>query len=182
MRSIVTAFAAATLALVPALAMGDEKKPVLLDGKVSIAVPSAFTELSKEEIAAKYPRQNAPGRSFGNERRTVTFGGALTQQPLKPEQLADAEKGMGDQMAKMIPQLEWIRREIVTINGQRWIHFSMITPAIDTKIRNEMYVTSIQGKAFIINLNATVAEYPNYEQAITAMRQSLRVVTASAPR
>ena len=138
---------------------------------------------TREEIDVKYPRANAPGQVYGNERRTVTIAVGMSGTALAADQLAEAHDALGEVMPQLMPGLEWLTREIVTINGRRWIHFAMVTPAVDTKIRNEMYMTSFRGKMLLVNLNATIGEYDAYKGALEEVRSSLRVSldTAAGP-
>ena len=166
------------LCLAAALATSVAAQPQTVNvamGDVSFVVPAAFTELTREEITAKFPRANAPGRVFGNPKRTVTVAGGPTPQPMRPDQLDEARTALEAQLPQLMPKMEWVAREILTINGTRWIHFGMITPAIDTKIRNDMLMTSVGGKVVALNLNSTVEEYPKDQQALDQIRGSLRV-------
>jgi hypothetical protein len=151
-------------------------KPVsLADGAVTFGVPSTFTELSKSEIDLKFPRALPPSRVYGNAKRSVTVAVTFMPTEITRERLPDMKTALEEAMVKVMPDLEWVAREMIEIDGRPWVHLALVTQGLDATIRNEIYVTDLDGKALMINLNATLAEYPKAKPIFEATSASLRI-------
>lgn len=154
----------------------DTRRVALYDGMASFVPPEGFSRLSEELIAAKFPDARGPGIVYGNSRATVSI--AITYPPeriLRPEQLPDFKTFMESFLEKQKKGMEWLRKEFVEINGQRWIHFELISPAVDTKIHNHMYLTSMDERMLMFNFNATVEEYAGHKDALERSKDSIKI-------
>jgi len=154
----------------------DTRRVALYDGAVSFVPPQEFSRMSEEVVAAKFPEAKGPGIVYGNTRTTVSI--AITYPPqrgLRPEQLPDFKSFMESFIEKQKKGIEWLRKEFVEINGQRWIHFEFISQAVDTKIHNHMYLTSTDERVLMFNFNATSEEYDGYKDALERSKDSIRI-------
>lgn len=154
----------------------DTRRVALYDGMVSFVPPQEFSRLSEEVISAKFPEAKGPGIVYGNSKTTVSI--AVTYPPqrvLRPEQLPDFKSFMESLIEKQKEGMQWLRKEFVEINGQRWIHFEFISQAVDTKIHNHMYLTSLDERALMFNFNATVEDYDGHKDALERSKDSIRI-------
>ena len=154
----------------------DPRRVALYDGVVSFVPPEEFSLLSEEIVSIKYPEAKGRGIVYGNSRTTVSI--AITYPPprvLRPEQLTEFKAFMEPVIEKQKPGLEWLKKEFVEVNGQRWIHFEFISPAVDTKIHNHMYLTSLDDRMLVFNFNSTIAEYEGYKDALAKSKESIQV-------
>jgi len=58
----------------------------------------------------------------------------------------------------MYPSATWIRDDIIVQNGQIYMVLELITPAIDTKIHNIIYGTSVGNRFLLIAFNTTIQQ------------------------
>lgn len=154
----------------------DTRRVTLYDGMVSFEPPPEFSRLSEEIVAAKFPEARGPGIVYGNSRTTVSI--AITYPPermLRPEQLPDFKTFMESFLEKQKKGMQWLKKEFVEINGQRWIHFELISQAVDTKIHNHMYLTSLDERVLLFNYNSTVEEYDSYKEALERSKNSIQI-------
>lgn len=154
----------------------DARRVALFDGMVSFAPPPEFSPLSEEIISVKFPEAKGPGVVYGNSRTTVSI--AITYPPqriLRPEQLPDFKTFMESFMEQQKKGMQWLRKEFVEINGRRWIHFEFISQAVDTKIHNHMYLTSMDERVLMFNFNSTIEEYDRYKDALERSKDSIRI-------
>jgi hypothetical protein len=143
---------------------------------VSFVPPQEFSRLSEEIISVKFPEAKGPGIVYGNSRTTVSI--AITYPPqraLRPEQLPDFKSFMEPLIEKQKEGMQWLRKEFVEINGQRWIHFEFISQAVDTKIHNHMYLTSMDERVLMFNFNSTIEEYDGHKDALERSKDSIRI-------
>ncbi len=147
----------------------------LAHGRVSFEPPPGFRPMTEEMIRFKFPRGNPPTHVYANEKLNVSVAITFSPQPLSPTQLPELKSAMEQTLPRMVPGLKWLAREIVEINGTRWVHFELTSHAIDTDIHNHMYMTSFDGKLFGFNFNSTIAQYERYRESLTRSRNSIRV-------
>ena len=160
----------------PTLGIADTQRVALFDGMVSFAPPPEFSRLSEEIITAKFPEAKGPAIVYGNSRTTVSI--AITYPPqrvLRPEQLPELKTFLESFIEKQKKDLQWLRKEFVQINGRRWIHFEFISQAVDTKIHNHMYVTSLEERMLTFNFNSTIEEYDEYKDLLERSKDSIQI-------
>ena len=135
-------------------------KPVsLAGGRVTFTPPPGFAAWTKEQIGRKYPPgPNAPQHVWANsERGTISVAVTFSPARISPEELPELKQFLEGFLPRALPGIRWLKREFVTINGTRWVHFAMTSKAIDTTIYNDMYFTSFDGKMLGFNFNSTLA-------------------------
>lgn len=165
--------AAFVLALLPGIALAET---FAVDGAACrFEAPRGFTPLTKEEIAAKFPSMRAPVSVVGNARRTTTVAYELKPDRLTLAQLPEAKQAFEQIFERVVPGLRWTKRELVTMQGQSWIHFEFTSRAIDTDIHNIMLATSRAGRMLVFNYNATAADFEAVEADLRASILSIRL-------
>jgi hypothetical protein len=145
----------------------------LPQGGVTLNAPDGFTQLSPEEIAAKYPSARRPSFVVGNARRTTTIAMDLKPHTLPPEKLPEVKASFEKLFDRIVPGIEWKERKLIDMQGQQWIYFEMTSRAVDTDIYNIMLVTPHRGKMLVFNFNSTKGEFPQVE---SELRKSIQTI------
>ncbi len=139
-------------------------KEVTIDGgSVVFSVPEDFSELSQEEINAKFPSVNAPKQVIGTERRSTTIAYQLKEQSVKLSDLPDVQKEITKVFDRMIPGIEWKQNALVDLAGQKWLLMEMTSRAIDQDIHNTVLLTSHKGRMLMFNFNSTKKDFSKME-------------------
>lgn len=150
-------------------------KPVELENdNITFDAPDDFTPLTQDEMARKFSPQHGPTGAVGDDTRGVTISYHLTDTALQPEQLPDAQKGIGQGLNQIV-QIKWIKNEIIEINGTKWICFEFISGANDKTIHNIELLTSYRGKLFVINFNASAPRFDAYQNELRASLDSIKI-------
>lgn len=157
------------------LAAASGAQEVFAGGRVSFDVPTGFQQLTPQEVARKYPAATSPMQVYATDLHGVSIAYGATVHALRPDQLAEAKDALANSMSSTRSDLQWVSKDVVTINGTRWVHLEFISQAIDSKIHNHLLATSVDGKMVMITFNATVAKYASYKAALDRTRASLRV-------
>lgn len=89
--------------------------------------------------------------------------------------MPDFKSFMESFIEKQKKGLQWLRKEFIEINGQGWIHFEFISQAVDTKIHNHLYLTSMDERVLMFNFNATIEEYDGYKDALERSKDSIQI-------
>ncbi len=173
-RSTATLLLGLALAITTSTLFAREK--ISIPGStVSLDAPAGFTPLTAAEIAAKFPRTRPPGFVVGNARRTTSIAYDLKPLPIKDDTLEEGLEVFGSMMGRMVPNLVWKRKEIISMAGQRWIFLELTSSAIDTDIYNIMLITPFDGKMLIFNFNSTKEDFAHQEAALRASVASIRL-------
>lgn len=139
--------------------------------------PAEFTELSKVEIARKYPSTHAPGFVVGNAARTTTIAYDLKPQPLPADRLPEVKTEIEAVMERMVPGLQWKARQLIELRGRRWIYLELSSRAVDTDIHNIILITSLKGRMLALNFNSTRSEFPRMEKALRRAIESIVIAS-----
>jgi hypothetical protein len=140
---------------------------------VSFEAPLGFTVLSEAEIEVKFPSRQAPTFVVGNERRTTTIAFDLKPQKISSEQLPELKAAFEQMFERIIPGLQWKKRDFLELQGQKWIQLELTSQAIDTDIYNIMLVTPWRGEMLVFNFNSTKEDFPKVEDAMRASLSSI---------
>lgn len=127
----------------------------LMDGKLSLLLPTNFAPLSAERLARKYPRQQPPQLAYSNPETTVNVAVAHTPHPVPPEQLAAAYSHPERGVKSSVPTAKWYQSRMTTINGRAFFLMEFQSPAADVAVRNIMVGTSLDGRLLIVSFNTT---------------------------
>jgi hypothetical protein len=147
----------------------------LLDGAVTLLIPETFDLMSEELLRLKYPSERRPTVVFSNDRGSVNLATSLTDNPVRPEQIADLHKVMESTFRNLYPSATWYRSEVITQDGRRYFLLDLLTPAIDTQIRNIMIGTSFRGRLLLFSFNVTRGLEKSWLEAGQRMLSSVRV-------
>ena len=138
--------------------------------------PQGYTELSAQEIDAKFGRNGRkPIKVFGNASRGSTVSVTWSQQKLTQAALPQFKEAMENLLPKLTPGLVFNERQLRTIGARRWVYLDSTVPAADTDIRNLMYLSDLGGHMIGVNFNATVAEFASQQDGFEAAAQTLKV-------
>lgn len=145
------------------------------DGRVSFIPPANLKPLTKDQIASS-GYKNQPGiKVFANDGQTVSVAVSFLSMELAPEQFSEYKESMERLLSRMIPDVQWVAREFVVINGRKWIHLEVASEAPDANLHNHQYTTSFDKHALVFGFNSTVKEYPQVKDAFLRSAQTIQV-------
>ncbi len=151
------------------------EKHKLLDGKILVQLPVDFKLMSTEMLEAKYPSGNRPTLVYTNEDGSINFAFNHTQNRITKEQLPEALPVFIKQFNTLYPQINWIKKELTTVNGNSFVVLEFITPAVDSKIYNLMYVTSLDDKMLMCSFNCLESQKTEWEQKAKESLNSVEI-------
>jgi len=135
--------------------------------------PADFTVYTEELISKKWPSNQAPKWAVGNETGSTTIAYDIKPSDISQAPLDEVLKSFEQLLERMVPGLEWIEKDVITIEGKEWIFLEMTSNAVDADIYNIMLVTSYEQEMLIFNFNSTVADFSQYE---TELRNSIKSI------
>ncbi len=143
------------------------------DTGISFVAPNEFQQLSQEAINIKWPQKNAPKWAVGNESTSTTIAYDLKQIDVSSIPLPELMVSFKTTFDRIVPGIQWKKREIIELSGKSWGYLEMTSSLIDSNIHNIMLVTSYGKEALIFNFNSTKEDFPKYE---LELRQSMKTI------
>lgn len=133
--------------------------------------------MSPAEIALKFPNYsgNRPKYVYANDRRSVSIAITMPPAQLSPQQLPELKNFLPKFLSQAMPTIQWLKQDFVTINRVRWVQLEFISSALDTKIHNDTYFTSFDGKMLGFNFNSTIEQYDSVSAELHKSRDSIVV-------
>jgi hypothetical protein len=154
--------------------LADARVP-LGDGRVSFIPPANLKPLTKDQIASSKFSKMGTQHVFANDSQTVSVVITFLSMDLVPELLPEYKESMERLLSSAIPDVQWVAREIVVINGRKWVHLEVASEAPDADLHNHQYTTSLDGRALVFGFNSTVKEYPQVKDAFLRSAQTMQV-------
>jgi hypothetical protein len=135
----------------------------LLNGKLIIDLPKGFDIMGKEMLDIKYPSSNRPTLVYTNENGTINFAFNHTNNDIPKDKLPEILPAFVKQFSSIYPQIEWFKKGVEKFKGKDFVVLEFITPAIDSKIYNLMYVTVLEGKMLMCTFNCLESQKEEWE-------------------
>ncbi len=133
----------------------DLSERALLDGHLTLQVPAAFSQMSKEMMSIKYPAERRPTIVLTNPEGSVNVAVNHTKTALQPHQVGEAHAALEKLFRNMYPSAKWYQSEVTSINGRDFFVLDVRTPAMDTEIRNIIGGTTLDSRFLIVTFNCT---------------------------
>lgn len=146
----------------------------VLDNNVSVKIPTAFHEMSEEDIRAKYPSGRRPSIVYSNETGSVNVAFNHTSTPLTQSRLQMTMEGIVSSISNA-GTATWIQKEIVKTGNRDFIVLEFTIPSGAERIYNLMYITDIDGKMAIGTFNCTEKEMAEWKTSARTIMTSIKV-------
>lgn len=148
----------------------------MLDNKVEIYIPKDFNIMTEEMAKFKYPMEKRPQLIYTNETGTVNVAFKHLPTKITQDKLEEFVGIMKKMLSKMQPSALWYGNKVIDINNRKVGYLEMITPAIDTKIYNLMFMTELDGRILMVTFNCTEPEMKALRPYSWQIMNSLKVL------
>lgn len=139
------------------------RKLSLLQGKLQLEIPSQLRVMEAEMFLLKYPMENPESTTaYSNEDGTVSLLISPRQEKATQADLPKYQQMLYESFGKNA-MIDFQKSEIKKINGRDFIVLEMITPAVDTRVYNQMFITSLGGRLLMCTFNCTVRKQREWQ-------------------
>lgn len=121
----------------------------LLDGKLSMQVPTSFVPMDAAAKKVKYPGANAPAYVLTNGDGSTNIAFDHKPVAMSPDEIPKLEAPMREQFSGLKINSAGTRQ----INGTNFLMFDFDSPSPDGDIRNLLVMSSLEGKLLVISFN-----------------------------
>lgn len=125
------------------------------DGRVTMLIPVAFEPMSEEMLSVKYPSDRRPTLVFTNPSGSVNVAINYTRNRALNEQIPEVHEVVEKGLRRQFPTSQWYSSESGQKAGEHYFRLDLVTPAVDTDIRNIMLGISLDNRVLLISFNCT---------------------------
>ena len=170
-----------TIAVLTAVSSVFAQPMTLLDGKLTFETTDAFV-LKTEATSSKQSIADFEGRDDSDAWGAVTRG----TRGLQPDGLDTYMKNKVAEYTKglsWVSKLNWLKKELVTINGRKWANIRFIVPRKNTKdardgvLYTRILATSYESQLLEIMFTSNTDESPALKDNIDKVMESVRLET-----
>jgi hypothetical protein len=148
--------------------------PKSILGKIDVLIPDDFVVMEAAKVLVKYPsKQGAIFQVYTDKDATVNIAFEHTPNKTMLEDLPAIKQVFEQQLNQ--PGIDFRKSEIRKINGRDFIVLEMITPAADTRVYNQMFVTSFEGRLLISTFNCTIDKLKEWQPIAEQILSSIKV-------
>lgn len=166
------------LLLFPTLAFAQIKLDTvsLLSSKVKILAPNKLSSMSDQMWASKYHKRARPILVLTDEYGEVNLIADMTEQPANENQIESFKDSQIQQLRKSRPDLAIIDDGVKIINGKKVGYFKFITQAIDQKVFNYYFFTTVNEKILLFSFNCIQSLQKKWENTADEIVASLKSI------
>ncbi|MBM7108046.1 hypothetical protein [Brevibacillus laterosporus] len=145
----------------------------LLEEKISIPMPKAFTPMTPEMAAIKYPSERRPTLIFTNSSGSINVAINHTPTRLTDAEMEEFTAAMVQLLRKTQKLLQWHGDGVKEVNGKPIGYCEFLTPAYNVNLYNFMFFTELDGKALLCTFNCIEDEMEDWRLVARGMMEAL---------
>ena len=121
----------------------------LYENKIRMRIPATFEVMEPDLMDLKYPSSRRPEYIYTSESTSINVTMKIMEQQIKEEELEEFTKTMMNMLSKLQPSADMLDIGMKEVDGVQMSYFDFITPALDDKMYNVMFL-------FIVGENVTM--------------------------
>ncbi|SCW83624.1 hypothetical protein SAMN04487970_10623 [Paenibacillus tianmuensis] len=143
---------------------------------LSTRLPKGFALMPEPVARAKYPFESRPKYIYSDPAYDTSLGFQYTPQPLQDDEVEAAKDAMLDMMTKFQPSNVWIDNGVKQVNDKTIGYLLFLSPALDGKVFNLVYLTAWRGKGLVCNFNCREQERRIWKPIAMGLMESLKEI------
>jgi hypothetical protein len=129
------------------------ERQTLLDGRLTVELPTLLKPMTDEQRLAKYGRGNAPPIAYADPSGDISFALNWTQHRMSRGEVETRTRQMREQIASVAPIKRWHDTKVETIGGRPAgvLDFDSERP----DVRNKIMLVELDGRILLVTFNMT---------------------------
>nr|WP_092067137.1 hypothetical protein [Dendrosporobacter quercicolus]NSL49717.1 hypothetical protein [Dendrosporobacter quercicolus DSM 1736]SDL49917.1 hypothetical protein SAMN04488502_10158 [Dendrosporobacter quercicolus] len=148
----------------------------LLDGKISIRIPTDFIALDADVVQALFPLGNRPQLVMGNEPLYFMLGFNHTRHPVPEEQIKEFPKLARGLLEKGGPQVKVVKTETIHCGGRQVAKMHFISQTLEGALYNIMFYANVDARLLIGFVNFRYQDSKRLEPLAEEIIASYRIL------
>ncbi|GEM_PF-606453 len=145
------------------------------EDQIRMCMPAAFDVMEPELMDIKYPSSRRPDYIYTSESTSINVTLKIMEQQVKEEELEDFTETMRNILQKTQPTTKMLDIGMNEVNGLQIGYFDFITPALDNKIYNLMFLFIVGKNVTMGSVNCLKKEMNIWKAIAYGMMESISV-------
>lgn len=145
------------------------------EGQIRMCMPAAFDVMEPELMDIKYPSSRRPDYIYTSESTSINVTLKIMEQQVKEEELEDFTETMRNILQKTQPTTKMLDIGMNEVNGLQIGYFDFISPALDNKIYNLMFLFIVGEHVTMGSVNCLKKEMDIWKPIAYGMMESIVV-------
>lgn len=151
------------------------KEMSFYEGQIRMCMPAAFDVMEPELMDIKYPSSRRPDYIYTSESTSINVTLKIMEQQVKEEELEDFTEAMRNILQKTQPTTKMLDTGMNEVNGLQIGYFDFISPALDNKIYNLMFLFIVDENVTMGSVNCLKKEMDIWKPIAYGMMESIFV-------
>lgn len=151
------------------------EKIVLLNNQVEILAPKSLKQMTMDMWVAKYNNRSIKLLALSDEYAEVSLIGDTSKQVMSDTKLYPYKDFQIAAIKKAHPETVIIDSGVKVINAKKVAFVKFVVEAVDQKVYNQVFFTSLNGKLLFFSFNCIDSLRPTWEAIADEIMTSLKV-------
>lgn len=152
---------------------GLEEKEII-DGRLTMLLPSHFKEMDPDLKAVKYPGPESPDWVYSNESGDVSITFTLENGEIKPEEVPEVRDILAKELKRLYPSSAVEDKKTIGDKENNISLFSMDIPLIDGACYHLMFLREVKEGLLIGSFDCSIDEKKQWQQIMLQILETLR--------
>ncbi|TAH27076.1 MAG: hypothetical protein EAZ07_02250 [Cytophagales bacterium] len=149
-------------------------KTITLVNGVKVKLPSDFTLMSDDDLALKYPSTKKPLAMYTSADKLADFGLNVSKTVWSENDLIILKKIYKSTILEMYVKVNFIKEEIITIDGKKFIQFEFTSEVENHKKYTHVLYTLVKQHVYIFNFTCPQRVQDKWQPAIPQIINSIQ--------
>lgn len=145
------------------------------EGQIKMCIPATFDVMEQELMDIKYPSSRRPEYIYTSESTSINVTLKIMEQQIQAEELEDFTETMMTILQKTQPTAKMLDIGMNEVNGVQIGYFDFITPALDNKIYNLMFLFIVGEHVTMGSINCLKKEMNIWKPIAYGMMETISI-------
>ena len=151
------------------------KEMSFYEDQIRMCMPATFDVMEPELMDIKYPSSRRPDYIYTSESTSINVTLKIMEQQVKEEELEDFTEAMRNILQKTQPTTKMLDIGMSEVNDVQIGYFDFISPALDNKIYNLMFLFIVGENVTMGSVNCLKKEMDIWKPIAYGMMESIYV-------
>lgn len=147
----------------------------LYEDKIRMRIPATFEVMEPELMDLKYPSSRRPEYIYTSESTSINVTMKIMEQQIKEEELEEFTQTMMTMFHKLQPSADMLDIGMKEVDGIQMSYFDFITPAVDDKMYNVMFLFRVGENVTMGSVNCLKKEMRIWKPIAYGMMESVTI-------
>lgn len=154
------------------------EEKTILDGRLTMLLPTRFGEMNEDLKAVKYPGPEGPEWVYSNESGDISITFTLEKGEIKPEEIPEVRDVLSREMKRLYPASAIEEKKTIGDGENLVSTFSMDIPLIDGDCYHLLFLRTVREGLVIGSFDCSIKEKKQWQQIMMQILETLKETDA----